>query len=200
MITPSHLIYSWALAKITEKSDPHNSNRRRTLAFVTGAFLPDIPVYIFFLVCGVLLGYGHERLWDDMYFNSGWSVAFTLSHSLLLWPALFLFAHLRSINILRWISISALFHVLVDLCVHTADAYRHFWPLTDWRFISPISYWDRAAYGQYVGLFDAVVVLSLLLWLTTRYCHSRLRFGLYGLIVLAALRFGLELYSLVTYA
>ena len=200
MITPSHLIYSWALAKWTEKTVIDGPKKHRTAAFVVGALLPDIPVYVFFLVCGVLLGYGHEQLWDDMYFNSGWSVAFTLSHSLLFWPGIYLVAKYKRWLVAQWVAISAVFHTVVDFCVHTADAYAHFWPLTDWRFVSPISYWDRASYGQYVGCFDAALVLGLLWWLATRYRESKLRFLIYGLLVLATLRFGLEWYNLVKYA
>ncbi len=200
MITPSHLIYSWALAKGTEKGVTEGPLQHRTGAFILGALLPDIPVYIFFLVCGVLLGYGHERLWDDLYFNSGWSVAFTLSHSLLLWPLVYLGATYKDWFVARWVAISATFHVVVDFCVHTADAYTHFWPLTDWRFVSPISYWDRASYGQYVGCFDALLVCGLLWWLTTHYRESKLRILIYGLIILAIFRFGFELYNLFLYA
>ncbi len=169
MITPSHLIYSWALAKTTESGTTPTNNRHRTLAFIIGALLPDTPVYIFFIVNGLILGYGHEQLWDDMYFNSGWSILFTLSHSLLLWPLLALLGHFLKIRLLVLLALSALLHISVDLLVHTEDAYKHFWPLTDWRFISPVSYWNRAEYGQYVGVFDSLLVLGLLTYLFTRY-------------------------------
>ncbi len=200
MITPSHLIYSWALAKRTEKTAPDGLAKHRTTAFVVGALLPDIPVYVFFLVCGVLLGYGHELLWENMYFNSGWTVVFTLSHSLLLWLLLYLVAKYKQWLIAQWVAISALFHIVVDFFVHTADAYAHFWPLTNWRFASPISYWDSASYGQYVSLGDAIVVACLLIWLATQYKDVRVRLIIYGLLVLAAIRLGLELYHFVTYA
>ncbi len=193
MITPSHLIYSWALAKYTEKSGSLGANKKRTVAFILGALTPDVPVFVFFLVCGIVLGYGHEQLWDDMYFNSGWSVLFTLSHSLLLWPLLLLISYLRQWYLLGWFALSACFHIVVDFCVHTADAYRHFWPLTDWRFVSPISYWDRLSYGQYVGVFDSIVVFGLLLWLFGRYRSKAARIGISLLVLLATLRLGMEL-------
>jgi hypothetical protein len=188
MITPSHFIYSWALAKRTEKAASHPEAKHRTIAFLLGAVLPDIPVYVFFLVCGVLLGYGHELLWDDMYFNSSWSVVFTLSHSLLLWPAVLAVAQWRQWLFLKWLSISVLIHIVVDFCVHTADAYKHFWPLSDWRFVSPISYWDHASYGDYVNAFDSMLIVVLLTWLTTKYPRSRIRFLIFGLLALAFAR------------
>ncbi len=175
MITPSHLIYSWAVAKKTETATPPAERRHRTLAFILGALLPDTPVYIFFIVNGLILGYGHERLWDDMYFNSGWSILFTLSHSLLFWPLLALLGYLLKIRLLVPLALSALLHICVDFLVHTEDAYKHFWPLTDWRFISPVSYWNRAEYGQYVGVFDSLLVLGLLTYLYTRYHKGWMR-------------------------
>ena len=45
MITPSHLIYSWAFAKKTER--PHTATRKRALAFVLGALFPDTPTYLY---------------------------------------------------------------------------------------------------------------------------------------------------------
>ncbi len=188
MITPSHLIYSWALAKKTSQKPANPAEKLRVVAFILGALLPDIPVYVFFLVCGVLLGYGHDLLWNDMYFNSKWSVAFTLSHSLLLWPLLYLVARYKQWFVVLWIAISAIFHIMVDFCVHTVDAYQHFWPLSDWRFMSPLSYWDRAAYGQYVGLLDGFIVLGLLVWLFSRYEQSYARLGIGLLILLATVR------------
>ncbi|MFM2339916.1 MAG: hypothetical protein RLZZ360_552 [Candidatus Parcubacteria bacterium] len=188
MITPSHLIYSWALAKKTANNPVNPAEKHRVAAFILGALLLDIPVYVFFLVCGVMLDYGHETLWDDMYFNSGWSVVFTLSHSLLLWPTVLVVARWRQWLFLKWLSISALFHIVVDFCVHTADAYKHFWPLSDWRFVSPISYWDRASYGDYVNAFDSILIVSLLAWLLTTYPRSNIRFLIFGLLALAFAR------------
>ncbi len=70
----------------------------------------------------------------------------------------------------RWVSvfaIGALLHVLADFPVHTDDAHVHFWPITDWRFFSPVSYYQRANYGDIVGGVEIVVGLglaALLLW------------------------------------
>jgi hypothetical protein len=51
MITPSHIIYSWALARKTEKTG--DIGQKRTVAFLLGAVFPDTPTYVFFLVCGI---------------------------------------------------------------------------------------------------------------------------------------------------
>ena len=171
MITSSHIIYSWALAKKTGGLDPNKpkQTRGRTLAFVLGALLPDSPTYLFFIVYGLILGYSGEVMWDDMYFNSGWSIPITLTHSFIIWPILIASATFFEWKFVRWFSISALFHVIVDFWVHTEDAYRHFYPVSNWKFHSPISYWNPSEYGLYVSAFDSLVVLGLLTYLYTKY-------------------------------
>jgi len=164
MITPSHVIYSWALA---EKTAQHN--KKRTLAFILGAIFPDTPTYLFFIICGLILGYSGQVMWDDMYFHSGWAIPITLTHSFILWPLLIGIATYAGWKFLRWFSISALFHAMVDFCIHTDDAYRHFWPVSDWKFHSPISYYNPSEYGIYVGAFDSLLVLGLLTYLHTIY-------------------------------
>ena len=186
MITPSHIIYSWALAKKTESTG--ETNKKRTLAFVLGALFPDTPTYLFFLVCGVLLGYSGQLMWDDMYFNSGWAIPITLTHSFILWPLLIAISSYGGWKFLRWFSISAFLHALVDFCVHTDDAYRHFWPFSDWRFHSPISYYNPSEYGIYVSAFDSLLVLGLLTYLFTRYQRKwRFMISLIGLLYLIRL-------------
>jgi hypothetical protein len=177
VITPSHIIYSWALAKKTEGA---TIPKRRTLAFVLGALFPDTPTYLFFIVCGLILGYSGEAMWDDMYFNSGWSIPITLTHSFILWPLLIAISCYFSLTFLRWFSISALFHTVVDFFVHTEDAYRHFYPFSDWKFHSPVSYWNPAEYGQYASAADSLVVLLLLGYLYNQ-TSNRLRYFIIGI-------------------
>lgn len=170
MITPSHLIYSWALAKRTEGSpESSTTTKRRTAAFILGALFPDTPTYLFFVVCGLILGYSGQAMWDDMYFNSGWSIPITLTHSFILWPLLITISGYYGWRLLQYFSISAFLHTAVDFFVHTDDAYRHFYPFSDWKFHSPVSYWNTAEFGQYVSAFDSLLVLGLLTYLYTKY-------------------------------
>ena len=171
MITPSHVIYSWAFAKKTEKTAQNNA--RRTSAFILGAFFPDSPTFIFFIVNSLILGYSGSVMWDDMYFNSAWAIPITLSHSLILWPFLISVSYYFGWKFLQWFSLSALFHSLVDFCVHSDDAYRHFWPLSLWKFHSPLSYYDPHEFGNYVSAFDSVLILGLLTYLYTIYTGLR---------------------------
>ncbi len=174
MITSSHIIYGWATAKASESTP----NKARTLAFVIGSFLPDIPVYIFFFVNTFILGTSQRLMWDVLYFDSAWTPFFTLSHSLLLWPLLLSFAIILKKRFIQYVASAALLHITLDFLVHNDDAYKHFWPLTDWKFMSPISYWDQSHYGQIVGAVDSVVILGLLAWLYTKYNSRKAKIGI----------------------
>ena len=86
---------------------------------------------------------------------------------------------------LHWVALfalAALVHLAGDLPLHADDAHRHFWPLTDWRFHSPVSYWDRAHHGGVFSVIEAAlgVVLCVMLW--SRFHAAWVR----ALLVLAA--------------
>ena len=66
--------------------------------------------------------------------------------------------------VLRWsaflfaLFLSLLLHTLGDLPLHHDDGHRHFFPFLDWRFESPVSYWDPAHYGLWFSLVEATAV------------------------------------------
>lgn len=169
MITSSHIIYSWAVGKYSEVE----SNRKRMLAIIIGSFLPDVSTYLFFFVHTVLLGTTQSTMWNTLYFDSAWTPFITLSHSFLLWPALLLVAKIAKQKILFWVSAAALAHSGLDFLVHHDDAYRHLWPLTNWKFLSPVSYYDPNYFGTLFGLVDFAVIILFLTYLHTFYKKSR---------------------------
>ena len=66
-------------------------------------------------------------------------------------------------------AISAFLHIAFDLPVHREDGHAHFWPLSDWVFISPVSYWDREHYGNVVGPLEILLVIALIAVLWRRF-------------------------------
>jgi hypothetical protein len=64
---------------------------------------------------------------------------------------------------------SALLHSIIDFLCHRDDAHMHFWPLTEWRFRSPVSYWDGNYYGHQFSLFEAALGLFFAVVLWRRY-------------------------------
>lgn len=162
MITPSHVVYSLAAAAGITK---HLRVKPNLWAISLGAVLPDLPAYVFFLVQGIILQTPHQELWRVLYFDSAWTPFITLSHSFILWPILAILAFTFKQRFIAWLAASALLHSITDFFVHADDAYRHFWPLFDWKFNSPISYWDPSHYGNIVGTLDTIVVFLLFIYL-----------------------------------
>ena len=56
---------------------------------------------------------------------------------------------------------SMLLHTLGDLPVHHDDGHRHFFPFSDWRFESPVSYWDSNHHGDWFSVFEISLVVLL---------------------------------------
>ena len=50
-------------------------------------------------------------------------------------------------------------HVPEDLFLHHDDGHRHFYPLSQWRYSSPVSYWDPNHYGKIVAPLEALAVV-----------------------------------------
>ena len=66
-------------------------------------------------------------------------------------------------------ALAALTHMVTDLPVHNHDAYRHFWPFSDWRFISPFSYYEREHHAGWVSLLESVIALTSIIVLWRRF-------------------------------
>jgi hypothetical protein len=154
MTTPVHVIYNLALLGSGREKSP-----REMWAIGTGAFAPDVFVFVFFLYTNFLTALSFETIWSDLYFNSFWNVFFTLGHSFILLPILGLGAYYLGRKAIALFFGNAFFHAILDFFTHAEDAYAHFYPLSSWKFQSPISYWDPQYYGEYVGLASTVVAL-----------------------------------------
>ena len=65
-----------------------------------------------------------------------------------------------------FLALAALTHVAGDLPVHVDDAHRHFWPLSDWKFISPVSYWHPDHHGGIFSILESMlgVMLAIILF------------------------------------
>ena len=100
-------------------------------------------------------------IFGELYFSDTWQAIFAVDNSIPLWTALLaLGAALRR----PWIASlagAALLHLVFDLALHNDDARRHFWPLSNWVFVSPVSYWDPAHYGRIVAPVETAVTLAL---------------------------------------
>lgn len=164
---------------------------RLAWAGAAGGIVPDLPMYA--IIGGLRLqGHSLETIFRDLYWEDWWQIANGLGHSFWLWGliALGCALALRSaegagpydrggpIALCFALAASALIHSAIDFLCHRSDAHMHLWPFTEWRFLSPVSYWDPAHYGREFSLFEALLGITMAGLLMRRYRNIGLRLAL----------------------
>ncbi|RDH49794.1 hypothetical protein CBF18_13935, partial [Mastigocladus laminosus WC112] len=130
-----------------------------TLAIVCGAVLPDVPMFVMYFWAKVIRRQSDYQIWSETYFESFWQNFTHAFHSIPLALISIFIAHYFGWWQVEIIGISAFLHALGDLPVHNEDAHRHFFPFSNYRFISPISYWNPKYHGRVVSLMEKLLVL-----------------------------------------
>ncbi|MDY6783360.1 MAG: hypothetical protein SW833_12595 [Cyanobacteriota bacterium] len=154
MNTPSHYVLNLALLGTTVAP---NAN----VAIALGAIVPDFPIFVFYFVAKVILHLPERQIWSQAYYQPFWQTGVALFHSIPLAAialCLCLYGGWKPGAIFFG---SAIFHSLLDLPVHNDDAHRHFFPFSNYRFISPFSYWDPNHYGRIVAAIELLLVLGV---------------------------------------
>lgn len=174
MLTTTHMLIGAAAT-----TRPHFRPWQIMLGWL-GAFAPDASVFLMVGVARVSATDGRS-MWrqpDGLYWQEPWQTFSAISNSIPMWAVLSLIGFIvmrrstrfRELGLgLLIFSAAALLHVLCDFPVHTDDAHVHFWPLTDWRFHSPVSYYQRSNYGNIVRPLEAVLGLGLMAFLIWRF-------------------------------
>ncbi|MCY4333453.1 MAG: cobalamin biosynthesis protein CobQ [Litoreibacter sp.] len=159
MNTPAHLIFGAAAF-----ARPGALNV--TLAALAGALAPDLSLYLMAGWHLFVLGTEAQIVFNVLYFSDLWQAIFAVDNSFFVWGGALGFAlWLRSPAFIAFAG-AGLLHLALDFPLHHDDARAHFWPVTDWRFVSPVSYWDRDHYGGIVGPLEmlASVICLGILW------------------------------------
>lgn len=150
---------------------------------VIGAILPDAPMFVMYFIERVVRGTPESVIWREVYHAPHWQNFIDLFNSL---PLMVLGLGLSVVmnSQFGWLLFaSMILHVAGDLPLHHHDAHRHFFPLSDWRFKSPLSYWDPNHYGHIVSLVEIIGAIAgcVLLLQIYQSWPSRLCIGLIGL-------------------
>lgn len=147
---------------------------------LAGSIVPDLPIVVLYAF-EKARGTAEQVIWTKRYYEPAWQLFIDLWNSLPLIALAFVVARLAGAAGSSAFFASMGLHVLADLPLHHDDAHRHFLPLSDWRFASPISYWDAARGGRWVTLAEITFVF-LACWLLWRRFEQRgVRFAV-GLI------------------
>ncbi len=154
-----------------------------TTAAILGALLPDLSLYLLVFWALLMQGTSPEVVFGTLYFSDLWQGIFAVDNSFVLWGAVLALGLWFRARLVTVFAASGLVHILFDFLLHHDDARRHFWPVSDWVFASPVSYWDPAHYGHIAGPLEVAVSLLLCLVLWHRFRGAPAR----ALIALAAL-------------
>ncbi len=157
MNTPAHMMVNVGLLG-KGKAPSHQ------VAVLIGAVISDVPMFVFYFWEKVWRSLPESVIWQQ-YFDPRWQMVFDLFHSFpiaLIGWFLSVWAKWKG-GALFWVSM--LLHNVGDFPLHHDDAHRHFVPLSDWQFASPVSYWDPRFYGNVVTIIEIFLVLAIGLWL-----------------------------------
>lgn len=153
MNTPSHVIINLVILGRQKTAD-------YSFPIIIGSLLPDIAIFWFYFWTKWIKKIPESRIWSEVYFSSSWQNIFAIPNSIVLCLIGVGIAHYWQKPFWKIMFISMIVHCLFDLVVHNNDAHRHFFPVSNYRFISPISYWDKKHYGKWVALAELLLVLG----------------------------------------
>lgn len=153
---------------------------KRNGLVLAGAFIPDASMFVFF-AWSRLQGWSGSETWSVQYWNEPWQALGAVSNSFVIFGLAFGFAIWRRAPILAVFCGAALLHIALDFPLHADDAHRHFWPISDWRFQSPVSYWDPDQNGLLGGAIETGCALIALTVLALRFKRTSWRALFIGL-------------------
>ncbi len=159
MNTPTHVLIGLGTFSKSGKT-LHN------LLIFIAAILSDLSIYALFIWASFIKQVEQSTIWQKLYWQEPWQTMSAISNSIPIFLLILLIAWWRKWYLLQILGAVVLLHLAFDFPFHADDAHKHFWPLTDWRFHSPLSYWDSRHHGIYVSLFEICLaaLLSVILW------------------------------------
>ena len=151
MNTQSHALINMALLSRGHKPRHHGGA-------LIGAVLPDLPIFVFFGVEALILRHSQAEIWSERYFLPQWQNFIDPFNSV---PLILLgvgIGYLLRSDFVLAVCWSMLLHCLFDFFLHREDAHRHFFPLWDYKFMSPVSYWEA---DYHAGIVSAVEIAAM---------------------------------------
>lgn len=152
MNTPAHLIFGLTAFG---KAGQH----RIVTAALAGSLIPDLSLYLLSGWHLLILGTPPDVVFGQLYFSDAWQSLFRIDNSIILWGIAFALGAMWRSPVLIALCGAALLHLGFDFLLHNDDGRAHFWPLSNWVFQSPVSYWDPDHYGNIAGSIETGLVL-----------------------------------------
>ena len=159
MNTPAHLIFGLTV---------FGKARQRAViaAALAGSLIPDLSLYLLSGWHLLILGTSPDVVFGQLYFSDGWQSLFRIDNSIILWGIALVVGIMWRSPIMIALCGAALMHLGMDFLFHHDDGRAHFWPISNWIFESPVSYWDPNHYGTIVGTAEVVasLICCAILW------------------------------------
>jgi len=166
--TPAHVFLATALA-----AKPHSQSRNTAL--ICGALFPDMMMFVMVAWERWVNGLSAREIFRDAYFSDFWQEIFAINNSAPIFALMLAAGLALRVEWLWAFSLAALLHVICDLPLHHDDGHPHFWPLTDWIYVSPVSYWDPRHHGVVAGIAEAGLSVALASILLRRFASLMAR-------------------------
>ena len=174
MNTPAHLIVGLA-------AFGRPGNRRVTGAALAGALTPDISLYAMVSWSIWVKGVSPAQVFGEYYYSPEWQSIFAIDNSFIIWAIALAFAIWARAPAPVAFCAAGLLHLALDFPLHNDDARMHFWPASDWIFISPVSYWDSAYHAGLIAPAELGICLILAVVLLARFARPLTRLGIAAL-------------------
>lgn len=152
MQTHGHYVINMALLGKTI-APKHN------IAIAIGSVLPDIPIFLFYVISKFIYKMPEAKIWGEAYYQPVWQNIIATSHSIPIALIGFIICWFFDWKWGAILCVSMVCHCLLDLPVHHDDAHRHFYPFSDYRFNSPVSYWDVNHHAKIAAGVEFALVL-----------------------------------------
>ena len=162
MTTYSHFFWNFVLAR----------RRPWRWEFAIGAVLPDVVYFPLMLRTIAEHGagsWGDLALWDAA---AAHPVTIVLHSYVPVGCALAITYAAGWVQVAPWLW-GMFTHVVIDMLTHVRDAYPILWPLADYRFPSPVSYYESAHYGREFFFVEHGAMAVVLLLLAVGYVRRR---------------------------
>lgn len=153
MVTHNHALFAYAAS----------SDNPAVGMIVLGSVLPDLPFYFGAPYQAVRHKAFHKGAVDLA--KDHWLFGFLLEslHSFLVCGLAMLLTYFFA-PILFPLTIGWMSHNVIDFFTHHKEAHAHFHPLSDWRFRSPVSYYEKEFHAAAFTIVEHAAIALLLVW------------------------------------
>jgi len=173
MITSTHVVTNALIAR-RRTPTPNTSTRLPEIGerpgwFTIGGFAPDVGLILLTVGAGIYFPQVRDMSRSEameyafgtlFYEDPMWLVIQNTLHSPVVVGGLAVLGRLSNRPRLTAFALGCLLHALIDIPVHHDDGPLVFFPFNwDYRFESPVSYWDGDHYGNIVGPIDLAITL-----------------------------------------